>query len=42
MRTGRIRLVHGELPQMLALAKQFQQIGFANVGAPKRNEIVSL
>jgi len=40
--TGRVRLVHGELPQMHALAKQFKQMGFADVGAPKRNEIVSL
>ncbi len=40
--TGRVRLVHGELPQMHALAKQFKQMGFADVGAPKRNEMVSL
>jgi len=41
-RTGRIRLVQGESPQMHALAKQFKQMGFADVGTPKRNEIVSL
>ena len=40
--TGRVRLVHGELPQMHALASQFKQMGFEDVGAPKRNEAVSL
>ncbi len=40
--TGQVRLVHGEIPQMTALTAQLQQMGFANVKAPQRNESVVL
>ena len=36
--TGQVRLVHGELPRMNALAKQLREMGFANVKAPFENE----
>ena len=37
-KTGKVRLVHGELPQMQALASQLREMGFADVSAPKRKE----
>jgi predicted metal-dependent RNase len=40
--TRQVRLVHGEIPQMLALTAQLQEMGFTNVQAPKRNEMVTL
>ena len=40
--TGKVRLVHGEPPQMLALASQLRDIGFKDVEAPKRMESVVL
>ena len=40
--TRRVRLVHGEPPQMLALAGQLRGMGFADVGVPTREEVVTL
>ncbi len=40
--TGKVRLVHGEPEQMLALSEQLREMGFADVTAPKRKEKVSL
>ena len=40
--TGKVRLVHGEPPQMLALEKQLREMGFEDVRAPKRKEGVAL
>jgi len=40
--TGKVRLVHGEPPQMLALENQLREMGFADVRAPKRKEAVAL
>ncbi len=40
--TGRVRLVHGELPQAEALAHALRANGFADVGVPERQETVSL
>jgi metallo-beta-lactamase family protein len=40
--TGRVRLVHGETPQMLALQGQLREMGFADVGVPTREEVVTL
>jgi len=40
--TRQVRLVHGEIPQMLALTAQLQEMGFRNVKAPLRNEMVTL
>jgi len=40
--TGKVRLVHGEPEQMLALASQLLAMGFSDVGAPKRKEKVAL
>jgi len=41
-RTGKVRLVHGEPPQMLALASQLREMGFTDVEAPKRKASVTL
>ncbi len=40
--TGRVRLVHGEPEQMLALENQLLEMGFADVKAPKRRGVVKL
>ena len=40
--TGRVRLVHGELSQSEALAKTLGGMGFADVGVPGREEVVSV
>ena len=40
--TRHVRLVHGETPQMLALQGQLRGMGFADVGVPKREEVVTL
>ena len=40
--TGKVRLVHGEPPQMLALASQLRDMGFKDVEAPKRKQSVTL
>jgi metallo-beta-lactamase family protein len=40
--TGRVRLVHGEPEQMLALENQLLEMGFADVKAPKRKGVVKL
>ncbi len=40
--TGKVRLVHGEPQQMLALVDQLREMGFNDVGAPNRKEVVSL
>ncbi len=40
--TGKVRLVHGEPQQMLALGDQLRAMGFADVGAPNRKEVVAL
>jgi metallo-beta-lactamase family protein len=40
--TGRVRLVHGELSQSEALAKTLGGMGFADVGVPGREEMVSV
>jgi len=40
--TGKVRLVHGEIPQMQALASRLREIGFRDVEAPKRKENVPL
>jgi metallo-beta-lactamase family protein len=40
--TGKVRLVHGEPPQMLALESQLREMGFSDVRAPKRKEAVAL
>jgi metallo-beta-lactamase family protein len=39
---GRVRLVHGEPPQMLALENQLREMGFSDVRAPKRKESIKL
>lgn len=38
--TGKIRLVHGELPQAEALAADLRKIGFSDVAVPHREEHV--
>jgi metallo-beta-lactamase family protein len=40
--TGRVRLVHGELPQAEALAGALRAHGFADVGIPARCETVAV
>jgi metallo-beta-lactamase family protein len=40
--TGKIRLVHGELPQAEALAADLRQMGFADVTVPRREEHVNV
>ena len=40
--TGRVRLVHGEMIQSQALAKSLHGMGFADVGVPQREEMVSV
>lgn len=40
--TCRVRLVHGEPPQMLALEQELRTMGFVDVRAPKRYEVVEL
>ncbi len=40
--TGKVRLVHGEPDQMLALENQLLEMGFADVVAPKRKGMVRL
>jgi metallo-beta-lactamase family protein len=40
--TGRVRLVHGELPQAEALAGALRAHGFADVGVPDRQETVTV
>jgi metallo-beta-lactamase family protein len=40
--TTQVRLVHGEVPQMLALTAQLKQMGFSNVQAPQKNDVVVL
>jgi metallo-beta-lactamase family protein len=40
--TGKVRLVHGELPQAEALAAGLRQVGFADVAVPHREERVSV
>jgi metallo-beta-lactamase family protein len=40
--TRHVRLVHGETPQMLALQGQLRGMGFADVGVPTREEVVTL
>ena len=40
--TNKVRLVHGEPQQMLALGDQLREMGFSDVGAPKRKEMVTL
>lgn len=40
--TGKIRLVHGELPQAEALAADLRKIGFADVAVPRREEQVKV
>ncbi len=39
-KTGKVRLVHGEIPQMAAMTAQLREMGFADVAAPRRNETV--
>lgn len=41
-KTGRVRLVHGEPEAMRSLQQQLSAMGFADVSAPRRNEVVSL
>ncbi len=36
----RVRLVHGEPPQMLALENQLREMGFSDVRSPRRQEVV--
>ncbi len=40
--TGKIRLVHGELPQAEALAADLRKMGFPDVGVPHREEYVKM
>jgi metallo-beta-lactamase family protein len=40
--TSRVRLVHGEPEAMRSLQQQLTHLGFADVAAPRRNEIVYL
>jgi len=40
--TGSVRLVHGDPKQMAALTHQLQGMGFSDVKAPYRNEVVPL
>jgi metallo-beta-lactamase family protein len=40
--TGKIRLVHGELPQAEALAADLRKMGFADVAVPRREEHVQV
>jgi len=40
--TGKVRLVHGDPQQMLSLGNQLREMGFPDVGAPKRREAVAL
>jgi metallo-beta-lactamase family protein len=40
--TGRVRLVHGELPQAEALAEALRAHGFADVAVPARAEMVAV
>ena len=40
--TGKVRLVHGDPQQMLSLGNQLREMGFPDVGAPKRREVVAL
>ncbi len=40
--TGKVRLVHGEPEQSQALAAALRGIGFADVGVPEREEVVTL
>jgi metallo-beta-lactamase family protein len=41
-KTGRVRLVHGEVTQSEALATTLRQHGFRDVGVPQREETVSI
>ncbi|MFO0843110.1 MAG: MBL fold metallo-hydrolase [Gemmataceae bacterium] len=40
--TGKVRLVHGEPAQSEALAATLREVGFADVGAPERGEVVAV
>jgi metallo-beta-lactamase family protein len=40
--TGKVRLVHGELPQAEALAADLRRVGFADVAIPHREELVKV
>jgi metallo-beta-lactamase family protein len=40
--TGRVRLVHGEVSQMQALAQALDGMGFSDVSAPQREEVVNV
>ena len=41
-KTGRVRLVHGEPEQSEALADRLRRLGFADVGIPRREEVVKV